>query len=94
MGRKADSYSFASSLAFSMDPLIPFSPGVSTSLAPSAAKSAMRSWDMVSGMVRIRGYPLMAATKASPTPVLPEVGSMMTLPGLSRPCRWASSIMA
>jgi hypothetical protein len=37
---------------------------------------------------------LAAATAARATPVLPLVGSMMTEPGLRRPFRSASSIMA
>ena len=41
-----------------------------------------RSTDIVSGIVRMRRYPLAAATNARPMPVLPDVGSMRTdLPG-------------
>ena len=39
--------------------------------------------DMVSGMVSVIEYPRAAATNASAMPVLPLVGSMISLPGLS-----------
>jgi hypothetical protein len=39
-------------------------------------------------------YPLTAATMASPMPVLPDVGSMITLSFVSTPRRSASSIIA
>ena len=45
---------------------------------------------MVSGMVRITQYPLDAATDASPIPVFPEVGSMITEPGFKTPLASAS----
>ncbi len=49
---------------------------------------------MLSGMVRISLYRLAAETSASPTPVLPEVGSTITdSPGRSRPSRSAASII-
>ncbi|KXK02744.1 MAG: hypothetical protein UZ03_NOB001001835 [Nitrospira sp. OLB3] len=48
---------------------------------------------MLSGMTRINLYPRTAATNASPMPVLPLVGSTIVPPGLSLPCRSASSIM-
>jgi hypothetical protein len=38
-------------------------------------------------------YPRTAPTIASPTPVLPEVGSMMVPPGPSSPSRSAASII-
>ena len=53
-----------------------------------------RSTDIVSGMTIMMRYPRAAATDARPMPVLPEVGSMMTEPGLSFPFASASSIMA
>ena len=45
-------------------------------------------------MVKIMRYPLDAATAASPMPVLPLVGSIITDSGLSRPFSSASSIIA
>ena len=39
------------------------------------------------------GYPLTIPTIARPMPVLPDVGSMMVLPGVSLPSRSASSII-
>ena len=65
-----------------MAAFIPLGPGVSTSSAPNARNSTRRSRLMVSGITRIRRYPLTAATNANPMPVLPLVGSMRTvLPG-------------
>ena len=49
---------------------------------------------MVSGMVRVSGMPLAAATKARAMPVLPLVGSTSSLPGPSRPSCSARQIMA
>ena len=49
---------------------------------------------MVSGMVRMRLSPLTALTKAKPTPVLPDVGSMIVAPGLMMPFWSASSTIA
>ncbi len=77
-----------------MAPFMPSVPGVSTSFAPSMASNVRRSSDMVSGIVRINLYPLAAATNASAMPVLPLVGSMMTVSFLSTPRLSASSIMA
>ena len=48
---------------------------------------------MVSGIVNIRRYPFTAATMAKPMPVFPLVGSIMTVPGLMRPCFSASLTM-
>ena len=44
-------------------------------------------------MTKTHWYPRWAATMASPTPVLPLVGSMIVPPGASRPSRSAASIM-
>ena len=52
-----------------------------------------RSTDMVSGMVRTSGIPRAAQTKASPTPVLPEVGSITVTPSRITPLSRASSII-
>src|SRR6185295_1069552 len=46
---------------------------------------------MLSGMTRTSLYPLTAATMARPMPVLPEVGSTITPPGLSLPDASAST---
>ena len=61
---------------------MPAAPSVSTRLAPSAFSTFRRSTDMVSGMVRVMGYPRAAATNARAIPVLPLVGSIISLPGL------------
>ena len=53
----------------------------------------LRSIDMDSGMVRIRRYPRLAATKASAIPVLPEVGSTSVPPGFSFPVASSCRIM-
>jgi len=45
---------------------------------------------IVSGMVRVSGMPRAAQTKASAMPVLPLVGSTISLPGPRRPCASAS----
>ncbi len=84
----------ASSSAFRTAPFIPSAPGVRTSSAPKIARSCLRSMLIVSGMVRIRRYPLAAATKARAIPVLPLVGSMITDPSFSSPFFSASSIIA
>ena len=49
---------------------------------------------MVSGIVSVMGMPRAAATKASAMPVLPLVGSTISLPGPSRPRFSASQIIA
>ena len=85
--------SLTSCLAFSIAPFIPLSAGVSTSSAPKAPRSFLRSSDMDSGMVTMSFRPSAAATKASPTPVLPDVGSTMVPPGGSLPFCRASRIM-
>jgi hypothetical protein len=76
-----------------MAPFMPNSRGVSSNAAPYAAINRRRSIDIESGMTRISGYPLTAATSARPIPVFPEVGSMIALPGRSASRRSASSII-
>lgn len=49
---------------------------------------------IVSGMVRMMRYPSTAAIDASPIPVFPEVGSMITNPSFRIPFSSASSIIA
>ena len=75
-------------------PAIPSEPGVSTISAPNARSRTRRSTDMVSGMVSVMGMPRAAATKASAMPVLPLVGSTISLPGPSTPRFSASQISA
>ena len=56
---------------------------------------ALRSALIVSGMVRISLYPFTAQTKARAIPVLPLVGSMMTVhPGIAGPVRSPADIAA
>ena len=74
-----------------MDPFIPFSFGVRTSSAPKAKRTFRRSIVIDSGIVKIILYPFTAATNARPIPVFPEVGSIITEPGLSNPRASASS---
>lgn len=64
---------------------IPLVPGVSTTSAPSAFKRLRRSILIVSGIVKTNLYPFTLDTKASPTPVLPLVGSMMVASGFNAP---------
>mmetsp|Transcript_9945 Transcript_9945/g.20715 ORF Transcript_9945/g.20715 Transcript_9945/m.20715 type:complete len:261 (-) Transcript_9945:3-785(-) len=84
----------AISSALAMAPPIPLAAGVRTSWAPNALRRTRRSILMDSGMVRMRSYPLEAATMASPIPVFPEVGSTKIVsPGVMSPRASASSIM-
>ena len=48
---------------------------------------------MLSGIIRISLYPLMAATMASAIPVLPDVASMRVSPGLITPLASAAAIL-
>ncbi len=74
---------------------MPFAAGVSSSSAPRKARIFRRSIDMLSGIARMSRYPLAAATKANPIPVLPEVGSTsVVLPGVISLRASASEIMA
>ncbi len=54
---------------------LPLAGSVRTSSAPKALNRILRSSDMEAGMVSTSLYPLAAAMKASPMPVLPDVGS-------------------
>ena len=49
---------------------------------------------MVSGMVMMTRLPRAAAMAHRPMPVLPDVGSMITVSAFSLPCASASSSMA
>src|SRR5262249_38602576 len=51
------------------------------------------SWATLSGQTNTQRYPFSAATMASATPVLPEVGSMIVPPGRSAPEASAASTM-
>ena len=75
-------------------PRMPSVVGVISSSAPISNKSLRLASDMLLGMVRISRYPLAAQTKASASPVLPEVGSISTVSGPIRPSFSAASIMA
>ena len=68
-----------------MAPFMPSAAGVRTMRAPSMASRVLRSMLMLSGMVRMSLYPFAAATKPNAIPVLPEVGSMMTVSGFKIP---------
>ena len=68
---KLPGVSFASSLAFSIAPFMPFAPSVKTSCAPYAFKRFLRSTLIVSGIVKMTLYPRDAPTDARPIPVLP-----------------------
>src|SRR5438132_5404521 len=68
--------------------------GVMITSAPRARSSRAFSWDILSGMVKMQRYPFTAAAIASPTPVLPDVASTISPPGLRRPSRSAASIIA
>src|SRR5258708_6540998 len=65
-----------------------------TVVAPRARICRIFSCDILSGITRIRRYPLAAATRAKPRPVLPAVASMSVPPGLRSPERSAASTMA
>lgn len=75
-------------------PFMPLAPSVRTSSAPYAFIRLRRSIDMVSGMVMIMRLPRAAAMEHSPIPVLPDVGSMITVSSSILPALTASSIMA
>src|SRR6188768_3406528 len=80
--------------ALAIAPRMPSAAGVSTTCAPSALSSRRRSMLMLSGMVRMSLYPLAAHTNASAMPVLPLVGSTMTVSRSIFPSRSAASIIA
>mmetsp|Transcript_21180 Transcript_21180/g.73075 ORF Transcript_21180/g.73075 Transcript_21180/m.73075 type:complete len:269 (-) Transcript_21180:2-808(-) len=80
--------------AFETAPPMPLEAEVRMSSAPNAFSSPRRSIDMDSGMVKIREYPLDAATMASAMPVLPDVGSTKVVtPGVMSPRFSASAII-
>mmetsp|Transcript_27370 Transcript_27370/g.76770 ORF Transcript_27370/g.76770 Transcript_27370/m.76770 type:complete len:265 (+) Transcript_27370:447-1241(+) len=84
----------AISSALPMAPPMPLAAGVRTTSAPKALRSTRRSMLMLSGIVRMSLYPLLAATMANPMPVFPLVGSTrMVLPGVMSPRSSACVIM-
>ena len=76
-----------------MAPFMPLAPSVSTSSAPKARMRLRRSTDMVSGMTMMMRLPRTAAMAERPMPVLPEVGSMMTVSSSRTPASTAASII-
>ncbi len=78
-GRDVGVFQGSIPLALAIALFIPRAPSVNTSSAPSADRSFLRSMLIVSGIVMMSRYPFTAATIASPKPVLPLVGSMITL---------------
>ena len=72
---------------------MPSSPGVNSSRAPNILRTRRRSMLIVTGIVKVIGYPRAAATKARAIPVLPLVGSISSMPGLSTPRFSASQII-
>lgn len=66
---------FRISSAFCTAPFIPLAGSVKISSAPKALSRMRLSSDIDAGIVRISLYPLAAAMKAKPIPVLPLVGS-------------------
>ena len=92
-GINAFPYSSFNWAAFSIAPRMPSRPWVSTTSAPSAVTIFLRSTLMVSGMVKIRCSFFAAHTNASPIPVLPLVGSIMTESLFRSPFSCASSSM-
>ncbi|MNR03951.1 hypothetical protein D3C85_1198740 [compost metagenome] len=85
--------SLANSFALRIAPCIPSAAGVSTNSAPKAFTILRRSSLNESGKIMINRYPSAAAAKASPMPVFPLVGSMMTVSLLILPLRSASFSM-
>ena len=94
LGMNEFGISSASSDARAMAPFMPLLPSVSTSSAPYAFIRLRRSTDMVSGMVMMMRLPRAAASEHRPMPVLPEVGSMMTVSASSLPSASAWSSIA
>ena len=93
-GINAFPYSSFNWAAFSIAPRMPSRPWVSTTSAPSAVTIFLRSTLMVSGMVKIRCSFFAAHTNASPIPVLPLVGSIITVLSLISPSFIPCSIIA
>src|SRR5262249_9067124 len=72
-------------------PLLPWSPGDSTTSTPKISRSWRRSIDTFSGRTTRSRYPRRRATTARPMPVLPEDGSRIVSPGRRLPSASASS---
>ncbi len=92
-GIRALRFCFTRYSALRIAPGIPSGPGVRTNSAPSIRNKVRRSTLIVSGIVRINRYPLAAQTNASAMPVLPEVGSTITVSASMSPARSAASII-
>ena len=67
--------------------------GVTTTSAPYARSTSRLSWLTLSGQTNTQRYPFRCATRASPTPVFPLVGSTIVPPGRSAPDSSAASII-
>ena len=93
-GINALPYSSFNCSAFAIAPFIPSLPCVRTTSAPSAVTIFLLSTLIVSGIVRISFNFFAAHTPASPIPVLPLVGSIITVSLLIFPCLIPSSIIA
>src|SRR5262249_39411264 len=91
---KAPGVSAVIFFAFSIAPDIRLSDGVRTTFAPKPSMIRALTWPYPSGITMTQRYPLTAASIASATPVLPDVGSTIVPPGPSSPRRSASSIIA
>ena len=92
--RKRDCIRFITShhITYHITYHVPASVGVRYILAPSARSVYTFSFDIFSGKVITILYPLMAAVRANPIPVFPDVGSIKVSPGLMRPDFSAFSI--
>jgi hypothetical protein len=65
--------------------------GQTTTSAPYALRTLRFSSPTLSGQTKTQRYPFAWATRASPTPVFPEVGSTIVPPGFSAPDSSAAS---
>ena len=93
-GINAFPYSSFNASAFAIAPFIPSTPGVNTTSAPNAETILLLSILIVSGIVSIKCSPLVAVTNANPIPVLPLVGSIITVSLFIFPSLIAVSIIA
>ena len=82
------------SSALAIAPRMPWAAGVSSSSAPSRRSMRAALDRHALGHRQDQPYPLAAQTKASAIPVLPEVGSTITVPGRIWPALSAASIIA
>ena len=68
--------------------------GEETIRAPNISSSSRRSVEVFSGITQTSPYPLSLAIIASEMPVLPDVGSRIVQPGVSRPSASAAATIA